>query len=120
MCSWGTKGSTTVSTDLGVVKSSGDEKDKVDVDIPVDEKDIDAAYEDAKHVLAQCVCSRARGICSAIRADTRTLQTTTQGSQEGRPRSKDGRLVQEPTHEHRPALRNHEWSPRHWYPRRRR
>ena len=55
VCSWGTKGSTTVSTDLGVVKSSGDEKDKVDVDIPVDDGDIDAAYEDAKHVLAQCV-----------------------------------------------------------------
>lgn len=49
----GTKGSTTVSVDLGVVKSSGEGKDKVDVDIPVDEKDIDAAYEDAKHVLAQ-------------------------------------------------------------------
>lgn len=49
----GTKGSTTVSLDLGVVKSSGEGKDKVDVDIPVDEKDIDAAYEDAKHILAQ-------------------------------------------------------------------
>lgn len=43
--SWGTKGSTTVATDLGVVKASGPEKDKVDVDIPKDEKDIDAAYE---------------------------------------------------------------------------
>lgn len=46
----GTKGSTTVSTDLGVVKTSGD--DKVDIDIPADEKDIEAAFEDAKHVLA--------------------------------------------------------------------
>lgn len=36
-----------------MVKSSGEGKDKVDVDIPVDEKDIDAAYEDAKHILAQ-------------------------------------------------------------------
>lgn len=44
---------TTQSTDLGVVKASGDAGDKVDVDIPKDEKDIDAAYEDAKHVLAQ-------------------------------------------------------------------
>lgn len=35
---------------MGVVKTSGD--DKVDIDIPADEKDIDAAYEDAKHVLA--------------------------------------------------------------------
>ncbi|KAK9900585.1 glycosyltransferase family 2 protein [Cystobasidium minutum MCA 4210] len=43
-------GSTTVSTDLGVVKTSGE--DKVDIDIPADEKDIEAAFEDAKHVLA--------------------------------------------------------------------
>lgn len=33
-----------------MVKASGD--DKVDIDIPADEKDIEAAYEDAKHVLA--------------------------------------------------------------------
>lgn len=51
--SWGTKGSTTVATDLGVVKTSGGGNDKVDVDIPSDERDIDAAYEDAKHLLAQ-------------------------------------------------------------------
>jgi hypothetical protein len=43
--SWGTKGQTSVSHDLGVVKASGPEKDKVDVDVPSDEKDIDAAYE---------------------------------------------------------------------------
>lgn len=51
--SWGTKGSTTVHTDLGVVKASGDGKDKVDVDVPKDVNDLNAAYEDAKHVLAQ-------------------------------------------------------------------
>lgn len=49
----GTKGATAVATDLGVVKASGADKEKVDVDVPSDEKDIDAAYEDAKHVLAQ-------------------------------------------------------------------
>ncbi|CAD6567684.1 MAG: Chitin synthase, class 1 [Cyphobasidiales sp. Tagirdzhanova-0007] len=51
--SWGTKGSTTVATDLGIVKATGPDKEKVDVDIPKDEKDINAAYEDARHVLAQ-------------------------------------------------------------------
>jgi chitin synthase len=35
-----------------VVNASGPDKGKVDIDVPSDEKDIDAAYEDAKHVLA--------------------------------------------------------------------
>jgi hypothetical protein len=49
--SWGTKGDTKVSTDLGVVKSSkGD--NAVDVAVPTAETDINAAYEDAIHVLS--------------------------------------------------------------------
>ncbi|TYJ52681.1 hypothetical protein B9479_006730 [Cryptococcus floricola] len=42
--SWGTKGSDKVSDDLGAVKSSSDNKDEVDVDIPVEQKDINAVY----------------------------------------------------------------------------
>lgn len=61
--SWGTKGSTEVAHDLGVVKSSSAEKDKVDVDIPKDEQDIDAAYEDAKHVLAQKAPVEVKKVC---------------------------------------------------------
>ena len=49
--SWGTKGDTKVSTDLGVVSSSkGD--NAVDVAVPTAETDINAAYEDAIHVLS--------------------------------------------------------------------
>lgn len=42
--SWGTKGSDNVSDDLGVVKSSGDNKDEVTVDLPIEQKDINAVY----------------------------------------------------------------------------
>ncbi|KDN52455.1 glycosyltransferase family 2 protein, partial [Tilletiaria anomala UBC 951] len=48
--SWGTKGSDKVSTDLGVVGSSGN-KNQVDVAIPTEAKDINDAYDDACHVL---------------------------------------------------------------------
>jgi hypothetical protein len=49
--SWGTKGDNKVSTDLGVVKASkGD--NAVEVAVPTAEKDINAAYEDAIHVLS--------------------------------------------------------------------
>ena len=50
--SWGTKGDNKVATDLGVVQTSktGD-KETVDAAIPTDEKDINAAYDDALHVL---------------------------------------------------------------------
>lgn len=51
--SWGTKGDNKVETDLGIVKPAGDGKtDKVDITVPTDEKDINAAYDDACHVLA--------------------------------------------------------------------
>lgn len=49
--SWGTKGDNKVSTDLGVVKASkGD--NAVEVAVPTAEVDINAAYEDAIHVLS--------------------------------------------------------------------
>jgi len=48
--SWGTKGDNKLSTDLGVVKTSGDKKE-VEVNVPTNEKDINALYEDAIHVL---------------------------------------------------------------------
>ncbi|KAH9964997.1 glycosyltransferase family 2 protein [Russula dissimulans] len=49
--SWGTKGDNKVSTDLGVVKASkGD--NAVEVAVPTTETDINAAYEDAIHVLS--------------------------------------------------------------------
>jgi len=49
--SWGTKGDNKVSTDLGVVKvSKGD--NAVEVAVPTTETDINAAYEDAIHVLS--------------------------------------------------------------------
>ena len=49
--SWGTKGDNKVSTDLGVVKASkGD--NAVEVAVPTAETDINAAYEDAIHVLS--------------------------------------------------------------------
>lgn len=49
--SWGTKGDNKVSTDLGVV-AAGKGKNEVEVVVPTDEKDIDAAYEDAIAVLS--------------------------------------------------------------------
>jgi chitin synthase len=49
--SWGTKGDNKVSTDLGVVAAGKDNKNEVEVAVPSEEKDIDAAYEDALHVL---------------------------------------------------------------------
>lgn len=42
--SWGTKGSDKVSDDLGAVKSSADNKDEVTVDLPIEQKDINAVY----------------------------------------------------------------------------
>ncbi|KAL0960546.1 hypothetical protein HGRIS_005585 [Hohenbuehelia grisea] len=48
--SWGTKGDNKVSTDLGVV-TTGKNKNEVEVAVPTEEKDINAAYEDAIHVL---------------------------------------------------------------------
>jgi len=48
--SWGTKGSTSTKSDLGqAVDASGD---AVNVALPNESQDIDAAYEDACHVLA--------------------------------------------------------------------
>jgi chitin synthase len=49
--SWGTKGDNKVSTDLGVV-TTGKNKNEVEVAVPTAEKDINAAYEDAIHVLS--------------------------------------------------------------------
>ncbi|KAF9269343.1 glycosyltransferase family 2 protein [Marasmius fiardii PR-910] len=49
--SWGTKGDNKVSTDLGVVKVSSGNKNEVEVVIPTENKDINAGYEDALHVL---------------------------------------------------------------------
>jgi chitin synthase len=49
--SWGTKGDNKVSTDLGVV-STGKNKNEVEVAVPTTETDINAAYEDAIHVLS--------------------------------------------------------------------
>ncbi|TDL18313.1 glycosyltransferase family 2 protein [Rickenella mellea] len=48
--SWGTKGDNKISVDLGVVKT-GPNANEVEVSVPTDAKDIDAAYEDAIHVL---------------------------------------------------------------------
>lgn len=51
--SWGTKGDNKVSTDLGVVSAGkGLNKNEVEVIVPTAETDIDAAYEDAIHVLS--------------------------------------------------------------------
>ena len=51
--SWGTKGDNKVSTDLGTVTTgAGGKKNEVEVIVPTDEKDINAAYEDAIHVLS--------------------------------------------------------------------
>jgi len=49
--SWGTKGDNKVSTDLGVV-TAGKNKNEVEVSVPTAETDINAAYEDAIHVLS--------------------------------------------------------------------
>ncbi|KZV65081.1 glycosyltransferase family 2 protein [Peniophora sp. CONT] len=49
--SWGTKGDNKVSTDLGVVKTTKGSND-VEVVVPTAETDINAAYEDAIHVLS--------------------------------------------------------------------
>ncbi|CCL99770.1 uncharacterized protein FIBRA_01792 [Fibroporia radiculosa] len=48
--SWGTKGDNKVSTDLGVV-TTGKNKNEVEVAVPTAETDINAAYDDAIHVL---------------------------------------------------------------------
>ena len=49
--SWGTKGDNKVSVDLGVVKT-GPNKNEVEVMVPTAETDINAAYEDAIHMLS--------------------------------------------------------------------
>lgn len=49
--SWGTKGDTKVSTDLGTV-TTGKNKNEVEVAVPTEEKDINALYEDAIAVLS--------------------------------------------------------------------
>jgi len=49
--SWGTKGDNKVNTDLGVV-TTGKNKNEVEVAVPTAETDINAAYEDAIHVLS--------------------------------------------------------------------
>ncbi|CAL1713774.1 unnamed protein product [Somion occarium] len=50
--SWGTKGDNKVSTDLGVVATTGANKNEVEVAVPTAETDINAAYEDAIAVLS--------------------------------------------------------------------
>ncbi|KZT12244.1 glycosyltransferase family 2 protein [Laetiporus sulphureus 93-53] len=49
--SWGTKGDNKVSTDLGVIKTSKN-SNEVEVEVPTAETDINAAYEDAIHMLS--------------------------------------------------------------------
>jgi len=53
--SWGTKGDNIIQTDLGVVGKAKD--NKVDVAVPEDEMDINAAYEDALAVINRCLPS---------------------------------------------------------------
>ncbi|KAI8889323.1 glycosyltransferase family 2 protein [Backusella circina FSU 941] len=55
--SWGTKGDNTVATDLGVVKAKKDGSGDlaVEVEVPVEEKDINAAYTDALNELKKSV-----------------------------------------------------------------
>ncbi|KIY52490.1 glycosyltransferase family 2 protein [Fistulina hepatica ATCC 64428] len=48
--SWGTKGDNKVSTDLGVVQAAKN-TNEVEVNMPTNQKDINAAYEDAIHML---------------------------------------------------------------------
>ncbi|WWD18233.1 hypothetical protein CI109_102683 [Kwoniella shandongensis] len=50
--SWGTKGSDKVHDDLGVVKSSADNKNEVDVDVPIEQQDINAMYAAELRTLA--------------------------------------------------------------------
>ena len=50
--SWGTKGDNKVSTDLGVVKTTAGKTNEVEVSVPTEDRDINAAYEDAIHVLS--------------------------------------------------------------------
>ncbi|PWZ02557.1 putative chitin synthase 4 [Testicularia cyperi] len=57
--SWGTKGSDTVMTDLGVVGGSG--KNQVEVAIPTESKDINDAYDDAIHVLSNKPAKKSGG-----------------------------------------------------------
>lgn len=47
--SWGTKGDSKVNTDLGVVKHNKDEAGEhtAEVELPTEEKDLNAAYEEA-------------------------------------------------------------------------
>jgi chitin synthase len=49
--SWGTKGDNKVNTDLGTVSAKKDNKNEVEAVVPTSENDINAAYEDAIHVL---------------------------------------------------------------------
>jgi len=51
--SWGTKGDNKVETDLGTVQAAGKNKNEVEVVVPTEQKDINAAYEDALHLLEQ-------------------------------------------------------------------
>lgn len=53
--SWGTKGDNTVATDLGVVKAKKDESGnlEVEVEVPVEEKDINSMYHDAEIELSK-------------------------------------------------------------------
>jgi len=51
--SWGTKGDNKVSNDLGNATVGGKNKNEVEVVVPTEQKDINAAYEDALHVLAE-------------------------------------------------------------------
>lgn len=55
--SWGTKGDNTVATDLGVVKAKKDGSGDlaVEVEVPVEEKDINAAFIDAQVELTKKV-----------------------------------------------------------------
>lgn len=52
--SWGTKGDNKVSKDLGVV-ATGKDGETVEASVPTDQRDINAAYEDAMAVLSECV-----------------------------------------------------------------
>lgn len=49
--SWGTKGDNKVQTDLGKVEVKQENKNEVDVSIPVTQDQLNAGYEDAIHVL---------------------------------------------------------------------
>ncbi|OZJ04234.1 Chitin synthase 1 [Bifiguratus adelaidae] len=53
--SWGTKGDTSVALDLGVVASQKDASGNhtAEVNLPSDERDLNAAYEDALHELSK-------------------------------------------------------------------